>query len=298
MPLDVPMFRPRFVPHPRSWVPAANSAGYADPRTGQILILLTLAVYGSFRLDLEVSFLQGLVAVGAAQATQWLGSRHQGRPFDPLSALISALSLTLLLRTNHLAWVATAAILAVGSKFVFRVGGRHIFNPTNFALVALLAITPDVWVSAGQWGASILGASALACAGVAVSSHSSRADVPFAYLACYGTILIARAFWLGDPWAVPWHQLQSGSLLIFAFFMISDPKTTPDSRSARIFHAGLVAGVAAFIQFGLHRPHGALWGLALLAPALPLLNRLLPNSPFQWPGHRDASPDPLPGGSA
>ena len=41
-------------------------------------------------------------------------------------------------------------------------------------------------------------------------------------------LLLARAFWLGDPLAIPLHQMQSGSLLIFAFFMISDPRTTPD----------------------------------------------------------------------
>ncbi|PYO55606.1 MAG: Na+-transporting NADH:ubiquinone oxidoreductase, subunit NqrB, partial [Candidatus Rokuibacteriota bacterium] len=74
-----------------------------------------------------------------------------GRPgFDPRSALISGLSLCLLLRTNSLTLAVLTAALAIASKFVLRVGGKHVFNPTNFALVAMMLLTGAVWVSPGQ----------------------------------------------------------------------------------------------------------------------------------------------------
>src|SRR2546422_5386760 len=53
-------------------------------------------------------------------------------------------------------------------------------------------------------------------------------------------------------------QLQSGALLLFTFFMISDPKTTPDSRAGRILFAIIVATGAAYVQFGLYRTNGLL----------------------------------------
>jgi len=81
---------------------------------------------------------------------------------------------------------------------------------------------------------------------------------------------------LGEPMAIPWHRLQSGALLLFAFFMISDPKTTPDSRAGRIAFALVVALGASYVQFVLFRPNGLLWSLAACALLVPLLDRWFP----------------------
>jgi Na+-translocating ferredoxin:NAD+ oxidoreductase RnfD subunit len=88
--------------------------------------------------------------------------------------------------------------------------------------------------------------------------------------------------WLGDPLHIPLHQLESGALLLFAFFMISDPKTTPDSRAGRVVFAFLVAFGAAYVQFRLFRTNGLLWSLALFSLAVPLLDRLLPGERYSW----------------
>jgi hypothetical protein len=64
--------------------------------------------------------------------------------------------------------------------------------------------------------------------------------------------------------------------------MISDPRTTPDSRAGRVLFAFLVAAGATFIQFGLHRTNGLLWSLAALALAVPLIDRFLPGQRYRW----------------
>ena len=110
----------------------------------------------------------------------------------------------------------------------------------------------------------------VACLGGLVIHRAMRSDVTYAFLLSYAAILFGRAAWLGDPWAIPLKQLQSGALLLFAFFMISDPKTTPDSRVGRILFALLVAGAAAAVQFVLYRTNGLLWALALCSLATPL----------------------------
>ena len=71
-------------------------------------------------------------------------------------------------------------------------------------------------------------------------------------------------------------------MLLFAFFMISDPKTTPDSRAGRVLFAGLVALGAALVQFGLFRPNALLWSLVAVAPLTPLINRMLPGTRYDW----------------
>src|SRR5262245_40757856 len=201
-----------------------------DPRLYQIATLAALLTYGVWWLDLEVRLPIAVAILTSALAAQLLCDYLAGRPrFDPRSALISGLSLCLLLRTGA---------VDVASKFTLRVRGKHVFNPTNFALVAMMLLTGSVWVSPGQWGSGAVFAFLLASAGGVVVNRAARADVTCAFLVCYATLLVGRSLWLGEPLAIPLHRLENGALVLFAFFMISDPKTKPDSRPGRVVLAG------------------------------------------------------------
>jgi Na+-transporting NADH:ubiquinone oxidoreductase subunit NqrB len=287
MPLPMPWALPRARP---PWSLARRLAG--DPRHYQLLVLGSLLAYGVLGLDLEVRAGQALAMVAAALSTQLVGSRLARLPrFDPKSACISALSLCLLLRTDRLWLAVAAAALSIAGKFLLRVHGKHLWNPTNFGLVVtMVASRGQVWVSPGQWGSAALFGFLLLCLGGLVVQRAARADVTWAFLGAYLSLLLARAWWLGQPPAVPLHQVASGAFLIFTFFMISDPKTTPDSRSGRILFAVLVAAGAGWAQFALYRPTGLLLSLACLAPLVPLIDRLLPGETYRWP--RPAAPSP------
>ena len=138
------------MPHPaRFWTLIA-----ADPRHGQILTLAGLLTYGLGWLSFDIGLPQVAVTLVSALAVQRLGDAWTGAPWrsGAKSALISALSLCLLLRTDALWIAAVGSAIAVGSKFVIRVRGKHVFNPTNGALVALLLTTDLAWVSPGPVG--------------------------------------------------------------------------------------------------------------------------------------------------
>jgi enediyne biosynthesis protein E5 len=260
-----------------------------DPRYFQIATLGLLLLWGLLGLDLEVRADIAVAIALTALATQLVATRLAGLPrFDPKSAAISALSLCLLLRTNHLVLAVLAAAVTILSKFVIRVDGRHVFNPTNFGIGVTLAATGSVWVSPGQWGTEALFAFLLACLGGLVIYRAERSDVTYAFLGFYALIVVGRSLWLGDPLAIPLHQLGNGAFLLFAFFMISDPKTTPDSRAGRILFALTVAMGAAFVQFVLFRTNGLLWSLLLTSPTTPVWNRLFPGGRYQWKGARTA----------
>src|SRR5215467_238550 len=110
-----------------------------DPRLYQIAALTALLTYGLTRLAFDVSLTRVVLTLVIATAAQWVCSRIVHIAFDPKSAAISALSLSLLLRSNDFLWIAVAAIIAIASKFVLRWNGKHLFNPTCFAIVVLLA---------------------------------------------------------------------------------------------------------------------------------------------------------------
>ena len=259
-----------------------------DPRYYQVAVLSLLLAYGITILDFPVTATNALVIISTALGTQWLAGLLSGLPrFDPLSALITSLSLTLLLRTDSPGIAALAGCIAIASKFMIRVDGKHVFNPANFALVTLSFATPYAWLSSGQWGNTTFLEFGLACMGLLVLTRARRAETTIAFLGGYATLLLGRAFWLGDPLSIPVHQMQSGALLLFAFFMISDPKTTPDHALGRILYGLLVAAIAFGIQFALHEPHGPITALILCSPCVPLIDRLLAGRRYAWHSRAD-----------
>jgi Na+-transporting NADH:ubiquinone oxidoreductase subunit NqrB len=254
-----------------------------DPRFYQIAVLGSLLLYGLVRLEFEVTAGRAVLIMAGVLLTQYGCTRLWRLPaFDPRSALISGLSLCLMLRTNHAELALLAAVITVASKFLIRVHGKHVFNPTNFGIVALIASTGEVWVSPGQWGNTAVLAFLMACLGGLVVNRAARSDVTFVFLASWSALVIGRSLWLGDPLSVPLHRLESGSLLLFAFFMISDPRTTPDSRPGRILFAALVALGAYYVQFKLFRTNGLLWSLAACSLLVPFIDRLLPGGRYDW----------------
>ncbi len=90
---------------------------------------------------------------------------------------------------------------------MLRVRGKHIFNPTNFGIVALMLATGGVWVSPGPVGERGVPRLPVACLGGLVVNRAARSDVTYAFLGFYLAILFGRALWLGQPLAIPLHQL-------------------------------------------------------------------------------------------
>jgi Na+-translocating ferredoxin:NAD+ oxidoreductase RnfD subunit len=176
-----------------------------------------------------------------------------------------------------------------------RYRGKHIFNPANFALVSLMLLSDHAWVSSGQWGSAAIGAFVLACLGFLVLTRARRAETTIAFIAFYCVMLFGRAIWLDDPFSIPLHQMQNGALLIFAFFMISDPKTTPNTAAGRILYAALVASVAYTIQFIYYQPNGPILALIMCAPMVPIIDALLHGRIYRWKQPADHQISPIKG---
>ena len=254
-----------------------------DPRHYQILVLSLLIFLGVSLFDFQLPLWHVFACVGSALMTQLIGDKLVGRRFEPRSALITSLSLTLLLRTGSV-WLSIAAgVLAIACKYLIRFKGKHVFNPANFGLVIVAVLFTAAWVSPGQWGTVSWLALLLVGLGGIVTGKAKRWDISLAFLGFYAALVFGRAFWLGDPLSIPMHQMQSGALLIFAFFMISDPKTSPDARMGRILYAALVAFTGFVIQFGFYNAAGIIYALVLTAPLVPLIDRVFRHVQYQWP---------------
>ena len=255
----------------------------SDARHYQILALAVLLAFNLGWIDFGANPLNSALAIGSALAMQAACSRIFGLPQTDLrSPLITGLSLSLLLRADEPWLFAAAGAIAILSKFVLRIDGKHIWNPAGFAIVALLLTSSGVWISPGQWGASVWFGSLVAFLAILVPHASQRSDIALFFLGSHAALLLARAVWLGDPLAIPLHQLQSGSLLIFAFFMISDPRTSPDSRLGRFLLAFAVALLGHWLTFFVQMRPALYLALIALSPLTFLLDKILPAERFAW----------------
>ncbi len=255
-----------------------------DPRHFQILSLgslLTLIILWS---DFGPTPLVFLLTAATTLSTQFALTKIYGlQQFDFRSPLISALSLSILLKASSLLIFPLAAFLAIASKFTLRANDKHIFNPANFAIIVTLTALPDhVWVSPGQWGSTVWLGFALICLGILVLSSARRGDIALFFLGSWATLTFGRALWLGDPMAIPIHNMQSGALLIFAFFMISDPKTTPDHVAGRLIFAAITALIGFTLQYGLQVREGIFYALFVTCLFTPVIDSLLKDYRYQW----------------
>ncbi|HET9691127.1 MAG TPA: RnfABCDGE type electron transport complex subunit D [Acidimicrobiales bacterium] len=236
--------------------------GWRDPRWGSVVILATFTVLGQTVLGFHVSAAEVLTSLGTCAALDLvLTRRRSGRWVLPLSATVTGLSLGVLLRSPDLPVFVVAAVAAIGSKHLIRsADGRHVANPSAFGLiVALLCsegfseVTPP-----GEWGTSALVALLVVGFGAVVLTRTRRLAMCATFLAAHVVFTLAVAG--GTP---GFDQLLGPTVLVYAFFMITDPRTAPRALGPSLVYAVALAGLAAAIDAG-----GSMVGLYLALVAV------------------------------
>jgi len=271
---------------------------FGDARDFQILFLLTFLCLGVWVRDWTLHLPLMIAVITASLGTQLLFNRLFAVPNASLrSAWITAISLCLLLRANSVFTMIAAGVLAIACKFIFRFRGKHFFNPSNFGIIAVLLLTNDAWVTPGQWGQDVGYALLFFCTGAMIVKKVGRWDTTAAFLFSYAALEAARNLWLGWTWDVYLNRMMSGSLLLFSFFMITDPRAIPDRKIARLLWTVAVAALTYFLRNKYFIPTAPFWALFVLSPFTVFLDRIWPAKRFEWiepnrtpdPGHRTLS---------
>lgn len=263
----------------------------ADPRYFQVLFQLIFLSYGIVFLDWNADWLHYSISIAGCLALQYAAdSIIAKRPmlvneFNRwgFSVLISAMSLCLLLKTNHWYTSFLAAFLTVTSKYIFRLRRKHIFNPSAFGIIATIVLTKDAWLSPGQWGSNAVIFFAVVTLGTIVVTRVQKLDVSLAFLLTFVALLYWRQVYvLGWPMDYFLHSVSTGSLLLFTFFMISDPRTSPNHPLARVIWAVLIAAVSFYLGAFKWKYNTPVWVLVAAAPLVPLLDTVFKAQIFQW----------------
>jgi Na+-transporting NADH:ubiquinone oxidoreductase subunit NqrB len=257
---------------------------FKDPRHFQILFQAAFLILGIFMLNWNLDISNFILVIFTCLLVQGLGIYISGENYSGLkSSLISALSICLMLKANEPSTFILAAVLSIASKYLIKYKGKHIFNPTNFGMILCILISGDAWFSPGQWGSDMLFLFVLMLSASVVLLKVGRMDVALAFLLTFsGLYFLKIVVFLGWEIDVFIHHLSSGTLLLFTFFMITDPVTSPKSKKGRIVWAMLI-GVLAFGISNWYYVHSApIWALFILSPVSVLLNKYYKGETFKW----------------
>ena len=277
-----------------------------DARITQIIFLGLFLLLGVSTRDWTIQSNLILVAIGSCLVTQWIltsvveySKRNDEYSLNNIhdklnilispkvltslrSALITSLGLCLLLRSNSPQTMAIAGSMAIASKFLFRHHNKHFFNPANFGIIAALTLTNDAWVSPGQWGTDWWYILLFLGLGGVVLKQVGRWDTSIVFLIFYGGLEAARNLWLGWSWDVWQHQFMSGSLLLFALFMLTDPRSIPNSNKGRWIWSMAIALCTFILQHYLYLSTAIFWSLFIVSPLTMLLDMVWHAPRFNW----------------
>ena len=150
------------------------------------------------------------------------------------SAYVSGISVGILVRSPAFWPYALCSAISIISKYVLRVRGRHIWNPTNFGVVALLVLAPDTVASLSvQWGNNLLPMVVVWVFGSVILWMVDRLHITLTYVASFLFFAIVRAAVTGHPLVSEIAPITGPMYQLFIFFMITDPKTTVGPKWAQ-----------------------------------------------------------------
>ncbi len=275
-----------------------------DPRLHLAGVIVTLQVLGQTVFDFRLSIAQILVSLLTCAVLEvGIAFRRQRVLMWPASALLTGNGVAFVLRvpgTEHGDWWSLhgwwifAGTAAVGllSKYVITFGGRHIFNPSNFGLVLCFLLLgperadplPFWWGPMSVWLALAL--ALIVGGGLAILSRLHLVGIAVGFWLTFAAGLAVVA-WSGHEMTAAWHVgpitgldlwwllVTSPEILVFLFFMITDPRTIPTSGSGRRAYAVAVGLLAALLIAPWTTEFAAkvavLVALALVCAARPLL---------------------------
>lgn len=244
-----------------------------------ILITVILAV-GEWRYQILGGWERLALALGLAMALELaLGTLLRGRAPSVQSAYVSGISATLLTKpASGVVWpVAFVALLAIASKYALTYRGRHLWNPTNFAICAMLLIAPNsMSILGGDFGNDLSTNLLIWGLGLVIAYRASVLHVTLTYLVAFLAFAVPRSALNGVPLSIEVAPITGPMYQLFLFFMVTDPRTTVRSRSGRIGVAILVAAMECILRLGNDfgwawtlpfRPAPAMYALTIVGPA-------------------------------
>jgi len=261
--------------------PAATDARWKrwlslDNRYLAPAFITCILLAGHLSFGILESYEKTLLAIVVSIALElMLGRIFYRKWLHPASAYITGISVGILIRSPALWPYALCSAISITSKYVLRVNGRHLWNPSNFGICAMLFLAGDTVASLSiQWGNYLLPMLVIWALGSIIIWRLKRFHITGTYVVAFVAFAFLRSWITGSPWQAEIAPITGPMYQLFIFFMITDPKTTVRSRAGQCIVAFVVALVETVLrlQQNVYAPYYALF---LVGPAALLIEMWL-----------------------
>ena len=252
--------------------PGPMTAFGIDKRYLAPILVTIVLLAGQVTFGFLESWSRTMLAIGTAIAVELLLARLFVGAWPHLaSSYISGISVGMLVRSPFIWPYALCSAISITSKYVLRVQGRHIWNPSNFGIVAMLVLAPDYVAGLSvQWGNNLLPMIVVWCFGSVIIRSLGRFHITATYVVAFVGFAVVRSLITGHPFLSEAAPITGPMYQLFIFFMITDPKTTVRSYRGQCVVAFLVAAVEAAFRL-MEWVHAPYYALFLVGPAANLI---------------------------
>ena len=212
---------------------------------GPILITAIL-ISAHFSFGVLESYERTAVAIATAIVAEMvMGRMTYGRWPHLASAYITGISVGILVRSPFLWPYFLCSLISIVSKYVLRLKDRHLWNPSNFGVSAVLFLAPQtVSLLSIQWGNVIWPMVVIWLLGSVIVWRVGRLHISATYVASFLVFSFVRSAMTGTPWLATVAPITGPMYQLFIFFMVTDPKTTVGPRWAQC----VVVVIVAFVE--------------------------------------------------
>src|SRR3984893_16694075 len=236
--------------------PPSSSGGWRhvvslDNRYIAPIFITCILLVGHLSFGILESYQRTLLAIVVSIATELvLGQIFFHKWVHPASAYISGISVGILIRSPAYWPYALCSAISITSKYVLRIKGRHLWNPSNFGISAMLFLVPETVASLSiQWGNHLLPMVVIWVLGSVIVWRLRRFHITFTYVASFVAFAFLRSWITGSPWQSEIAPITGPMYQLFIFFMITDPKTTVPSKTWQGVVVFLVALLGMVVRF-------------------------------------------------
>lgn len=236
------------------------------------LFITCILTVGQLSFGLLESYSRTALAIGTAIIIELLvGRLFWGRWPHLASAYISGISVGILLRSPALWPYALCSMLSITSKYALRVKGRHLWNPSNFGLCAMLVLAPDTVAALSiQWGNYLPPMIIVWLLGSFIIWRLQRFHICATYVVSFLLFACLRSWITGHPVLAEVAPITGPMYQLFIFFMITDPKTTVQAKWGQYGVTSLVALVEMMLRLN-ESVYAPFYALFLVGPAANLI---------------------------
>jgi enediyne biosynthesis protein E5 len=237
-----------------------------DQRYVAPIFITCILVYADLTTNvLESPWKTGLAILAAIAAEMILGRVYHGSWPHLASAYITGISVGILIRSPQWWPYVACSVISIMSKYVLRWRGRHIWNPSNFGIAAMLVLAPAVVAPLMvQWDNRFWGVLIIWVLGSIIISRLKRFHICLTYAASFVAFAWLRSLITGHSFLAEVAPITGPPYQFFIFFMITDPKTTVQTKKGQVLVAFLIAMVESVIRlfgsyYSIHAPYYALF---------------------------------------